>query len=539
MGNFPLAEKSPMGLYCRIPEAPTTAKTQRFRPAANEMDLKMYSKIGDLPTPLNTPQELDSLDAIAETGDVNETPFNVFIGHNLGHRVFTMSVPFREFKRISDVANDREAGPVAQRPLDENHAKKLAVYMIKGLVSAAAMRRAVQGREVPAAFDEVLRMLGEQPYFSIQPLVCNIRSVPPGGAGANGIRGVRLGTRNGETAGFKVFLAEKHILWVIDGQHRRKGADAAMTFLEQVRQSGKYPGKGAVLFPDKGRAVTEAEMLVWNEAYDAARSYATLTVEVHLGLDVDQERQLFHDLNRLGKRVDPSLALQFDSSNPVTLFVKRCLVGDLAMHLADTEAKDWADDNGSLAMKDVVAVNAVAFLNKSNVSGATPAVVEPREAAVFSLWGKIVEIPNFGENRSKEKTVAAQPVVLKALAKITYDLKFSNRRPENADELFDKFLDAIPEIDFSHKNPMWRYYELTPGERLDAGLDGLEDYMPNDGIANRDIGAFQGEFMRFGAKHNDIYPILADMIRWSVELPTRRDIALEKMLQEALDTVSA
>jgi len=27
--------------------------------------------------------------------------------------------------------------------------------------------------------------------------------------------------------------------------------------------------------------------------------------------------------------------------------------------------------------------------------------------------------------------------------------------------------------------------------------------------------------MRFGAKHDDIYPILADMIRWKLDLPNR------------------
>ena len=99
----------------------------------------MYPKSGVLPNPLQTKQELDDLDVLAGEGDVNETPFNVFIGHNLGHRVFAMSVPFRKFFEISAVANDRDAGPVAQRPLDQNHAKKLAVYMLKGLVSAAKL----------------------------------------------------------------------------------------------------------------------------------------------------------------------------------------------------------------------------------------------------------------------------------------------------------------------------------------------------------------------------------------------------------------
>jgi hypothetical protein len=484
----------------------------------------MYPKVGSLPTPLGTPQELDSLDVMAEAGDVNETPFNVFIGHNLGHRVFTMSVPFRKFYDISDVANDREAGPVAQRALDPNHAKKLAIYMVKGLVSAAKLRRSVLGKEPLPAFDQILKMLGEQPYFSIQPLVCNIRNVPMSGTGANGIRGLRLETAAGETAAFKVFLSEKHILWVIDGQHRRHGAELAMTFLEQIRQTGRYPGKGSVLFAEKGRSVTEAEMLVWNEAWEAARSYATLTVEVHLGLAIEQERQLFHDLNRLGKKVDASLALQFDSSNPVSHFIKRCLVIDLGMHISDSEVKDWSEDIGALVLKEVVAINAIAFLNKGNVAGATPAVVEPREAAVFQLWSRISEIPEFGSNRAKEKTVAAQPVVLKALAKITYDLNFSNRKPDNAASLFEHFLEQLPNTDFSHNNPMWRYYQMSEDERAATGIEGLANYLPEEGgTANRDIGAYQGGLMRFGAKHNDIYPILADMVRWSTGLPSRRD----------------
>ena len=484
----------------------------------------MYPKIGDLPTPIRGPQDLDSLDALSDAGDVNETPFNVFIGHNLGHRVFTMSVPFRKFADISDVANNREAGPVAQRPLDENHAKKLAVYMVKGLVSAAKMKRLAGNRDVPEIFDSLLRLLGEQPYFSLQPLVCNIRNVPPGGTGSGGIRGLRLETSSGETAGFKVFLSERHTLWVVDGQHRRHAADMAMTFLDQVRQTGKYPGKGAVLFVEKGRQVTEEEMLVWNEAYDAARQYATLTVEVHLGLDIAQERQLFHDLNRLGKKVDASLAFQFDGSNPITHFIKRNLAADLGIAITESEAKDWSEDSGALVLKDVVAVNAIAFLNKGNISGATPAVIEPREEAIMELWSNIVEIPDFGSHRAKEKTVAGQPVVLKALAKLAYDLNFNNRRPDNADQLYRQLLDGLHSVDFSHSNPMWNYYGMSEGERLDAGLLGLADYLPEDsGAANRDIGSKQGEFIRFGAKHNDIYPILADMVRWAVKLPSRRE----------------
>ncbi len=482
----------------------------------------MYPSNDGMPKPLVGASDLGDLDTLTTDGDVNERPFNVFIGHNLGHRVFTMSVPFRQFFKISDVANDREVGPVAQRPLDTNHAKNLAKYMLRGLVSAAKLRREIQGKEVIESFEGILEQLGTQPYFSLQPLVCNIRGVPYGGTGDGGIRGIRLQTNMGETAAFKVFLAERHTLWVIDGQHRRAAADMVMDFLTQVRQSGRSPAKSAVLFPNKGTEVSQEEMTVWNETYDATRSYSTLTVEVHLGLDIEQERQLFHDLNKLGKKVSTSMALEFDSSNPITQFIKSNLVADGLIRVNDREIKDWEIDKGDLPMKDIVAVCALAFLNKSNISGATPADVEPRERSVKQLWEQIAEIPGFGEEKSKQKTVAAQPVVMKALAKIVYDLLYSNRRPNNGDDLFASYIEKLSSIDFSHQNPIWRYYDLTAQEIDRYGLQDLADWLPDqDTTANRDIGSYQGGYMRFGAKHNDIYPILGDMIRYQLQLPSR------------------
>lgn len=482
----------------------------------------MYPAQNGLPQPLTEHQSLDDLEALTTSGDVNETPFNVFIGHNLGHRVFTMSVPFRQFYEISDVANDRDTGPVAQRPLDQNHARNLAKYMLRGLVSAARLRREILGREPSSTFREVLNALGDQPYFSLQPIVCNIRQIPYGGDGPGGIRGLRLQTERGETAGFRVFLSERHVLWVIDGQHRRAGAEMVMAFLQAVRQSGKYPAKAPILYPDKGREVTPDEMIIWNEAYDAARSYATLTLEVHLGLNIDQEKQLFHDLNKLGKKVSSSLALQFDSSNPITQFIKESIVSDGIVQASDTDVRDWAEDQGEMAMKDLVAITSLAFLNKSNASGATPAIIEPRKQIVDRMWRQIGQIQGFGEKGSKEITVSAQPVVLKSIAKLTYDLNFSNRRPENAEELFDRLMNSVERIDFSHQNPVWRFYDLDQHEIETYKLQELSDWLPiDDGSANRDIGSYQNGFIRFGAKHNDIFPIIGDMVRWQAGLPSR------------------
>jgi len=61
-------------------------------------------------------------------------------------------------------------------------------------------------------------------------------------------------------------------------------------------------------------------------------------------------------------------------------------------------------------------------------------------------------------------------------------------------------------------------------ERKKYNLEGLKDYLPSEDEGyNRDMGVYDkiAHTFRFGAKHNDIYPIIGDMIRWKAELPKR------------------
>ena len=169
-----------------------------------------------LPTPLAT------LDEVLEVGDTSEKPMKVFIGHNLGNRTFLMQMPMHEFYSMSEVANDpgRDGETLAQRKLDPGHAQKLAIYILKGLVSAAIERRAFTNKPIPETLKNMMERLGRQPYMAIQPLVVNIRDCDPRGADIRGER--MLDKRTDETAAFKVFLAQRHVLWVVDGQHRRK-----------------------------------------------------------------------------------------------------------------------------------------------------------------------------------------------------------------------------------------------------------------------------------------------------------------------------
>ncbi|MDW3681600.1 DNA sulfur modification protein DndB [Cupriavidus sp. CV2] len=468
------------------------------------------------------PTPLSSLDSLIELGDVSEKPMKVFIGHNLGYRTFMMHVPMHEFFEMSAVANDpgTDGAQIAQRKLDPVHAQKLSTYILKGLVAAVIHRREIEKKEVPQSYLAVQDRLGKQPYLSLQPLVVNVRECNP--AGQN-IRGMRLVTADQETASFKIFLSQRHVFWVVDGQHRRKAMESVFEFLDTVRNKRTYPKKGS-LYPFLDIDVTPDEFALWEECFSVARSFCTVAVEVHLGLSVDQERQLFHDLNRLGKRVDTNLALNFDSSNAVNLFIKDRLIDQLGLKVEETEQKDWHSDAGALTRKEVVGINAILFLNKTNIGGTTPVMVAPKQEIAYQFWETVVSIPGFGEERAKEKTVAAQPVVLKALAKLVFDFAFSNRRGAEGDQHLELLLNNMTEVDFSHDNPMWRYFEFNDEQRRSHGLSELSAWLPEaDPTVNRDLGGFQGGVMRFGAKHNDIYPLIGDMIRWKLNLPSRHN----------------
>lgn len=476
-----------------------------------------------IPSTNGLPSPLGTLDDMLDVGDTSEKPMKVFIGHNLGNRTFLMQMPMHEFFGMSEVANDpgRDGDTVAQRKLDPAHALKLAHYILKGLASAAIQRREILRKDPMPALEAIMETLGKQPYMSIQPVVVNIRECNPRG---QDIRGDRMtDARTQETASFKVFLSQRHVLWVVDGQHRRKGMQIVFEFLEAIRNKKAYPRKADNLLGSKdGESVPSEELAAWEECFEVARSYCTLLLEVHLGLTPEEERQLFHDLNRLGKKVDTNLALQFDSSNPINLFIKEELIDRLGMKVVEQEAKSWEDDDGGITRKDLVGVNALLFLNKTNINGATPAMVQGKHELARRFWVAVDAIPGFGDKAAKIKTVAAQPVVLKAAAKLVYDFAFSNRRPDNGDDIVDDLLARLTDLDFSHDNPMWRYYEMSDEDRTAHGLRSLAAYLPDDTTGNRDIGAHQSGLMRFGAKHNDIHPIIADMIRWRLGLPSRR-----------------
>jgi hypothetical protein len=487
----------------------------------------------------------NSLDDLLAEGDHSGRPFNVLVGSNMGNRTLVLSTPMATFYEISEVANRANLEvmtahrdlPVTQRRLDEPHAKKLAMFMLKGLVDAARRKLERSNRPVPPVLLGIQKEIGTQPYIAMQPITANIRTCKFGG---DGLRFERKGGI------ITVYLSDKHVLWIIDGQHRRYAMHLVFEFLKSITVNGKYPRKPSLYLPadDAKRDPTPAEVQVWSYAFEVARSECSIIVETHLGLDFEQERQLFHDLNNLGKTVESSLVYEFDNSNPVNRFIKERLLGNdiLKAKVVDTDnPHDWHKDEGVISRKDLISINALLFLNKTTINGAQPADIIAKEEYGCRFWGAVAQIPYWGEPGAKKSTVAAQPVVLKALAKLAYDFSYGrDENPAHQERLFQAIEQG--EIDFSHTNRMWRYFELTPEER-EAIFPGMKDAVtPEQAGFNLDLGNYDetNQVMRFGAKHNDIQRHLGDMIRWKLGLPKRKaliKLQFELGLTEILDGV--
>lgn len=444
-----------------------------------------------------------TLDKLLQAGDSTAKPITILNGYNLGNNTLIASLPFDEFLQGSEVANERgisenrlyEGEAIAQRKLDVGHATKLAQYMLKGMINDLISRYHAVGETPSAELLDVRAAMGVQPYFALQPIVANLRSVERGG---KNLRAEKIG------ATIQVYLSHRDVLWVVDGQHRRYAISLLIDYLQSIQTKHLFPKRPAIYPKAHDDELSPSELRAWTELHTFMRTDCTLAVEVHLGLDAREERQLFHDLNNLGKKVDANLAFEFDNANPVNVFIKENLAS--IVHLSN---------------KDMIGVNALLFLNKTNVRGAQPADVVPKAALAERFWRIVSALPGFGQTGVN---VLSQTVVLKALAKVTYDLAWG----KNADwEELELFFGQLDKMNFEHGNPLWRYYTMDAKEHGKTKLGRAGAYLP---APPRDLGKYDetADFYTFGTHHNDIYPVIGDMIRWSLGLKKRPEAITQK-----------
>lgn len=469
-----------------------------------------------------------SLDEVRRKGG-NLRFFDVLAGSNLGNRTMLVAMPVREFYDQSEVANEQtietvpefEGGVVAQRPLDKNHAASLANYMLKGMIKSAIGDFSFRGESAPQALLDLQKLVGDQAYLSLQPVTVNLRKT------AYGDFENLYPKKNSEgvTVGYQIGLASHHVLMVVDGQHRRFAMDMLYEYVKEVVQFKQLPSKNNHVYPagEKGAVLTATELSAWNLILEQLTGQNTVMVEIHLGLSPVQERQLFHDLNKLVKKVAAGLALQFDTANPINQFVNTNIIEPHLIQVSEVEQSDWHKDTGAITRKELTVINSFLFLGSASEKKASPASVEANKEIAIRFWNQVKKIPHFGEPSARALTVAAQPVVLKALAKLIKQLgRLEGGRQHVAD-----LLQIIPKIDFSHTNLLWRYYLLkgTDGEEIfKTEFPGLSAYLPSDNEGyNRDIGGFdnQKNWFRFSPRSNDVIPLLGDMFRYMIKAPSR------------------
>jgi hypothetical protein len=445
---------------------------------------------------------------------------------NLATRSWAATLTLEEFAQMADVANEArvEADLKTQRELFPKHAIGLARYLLKALVSAAAQKEeqdSAADSAVVKCLRAIRRQLGTQPAFALQPFIVSIRPQDHEQFDVTSTDAVQL-----------LKISSKAKFWVIDGQHRLCAIRAVSNFLDLVQNHATYQpvqigeGFAEYLFGAAESPLTLPMRQAWRRV-QWQFAHCDVAANIFVDLDIEQERQLFHDLNNLGKSVESGLAFDFDQSNPVNMWIKSELIPKLVKseRVVNKDQKNWDEDQGHFVRKDLVAVNAFLFLRRTSVNGAEPRHVAPESCKVaMRFWQQILAVPGMGLPGAKKKVILAQPVVQKALALLINEFGMPRHRkagkpqPPRDRVVADRILAAIPEIDWSHANPLWSVWSLSRPRQF----PGIQPYLPKDPAkAKGEFATFDKKRVRYGVKHNEIARALATLIRYELDLPPK------------------
>ena len=398
--------------------------------------------------------------------------------NNLGYTTVNTTLDVGTFLFQSQVGNKPDEGQVTQRPLSPGHATLMSAFNLSALISYTAFVWEAGGQVIPDEVKSVLEHVSARSIYGYAPLVCSVR------CDFSHIKADLLST--GE---YCIKLRPDQIMWVVDGQHRRKGLEFTRDWLSKITTEAKYP-RVKDAFPVGLTNVGNEAAAFWRLAQEKFLGEFTVSTEVYFGLSLDQERQLFYFLNDLGKEVKSAISQSFDKANPINNFT-RSLVADMAWTniVSDKGQVNW-DDAEWLRYDSLNAINARLFLNASKIDHARSSQVVPRIPAAQAFWKAVAQIPNVTDRRL---SLAAQPAMLKALAATYYTLLWSRGkgRKNLPSDTPEKFLAAITSLDFSHTNKVWQ----TAG-----------------GIKN--VGSVHSDdTFRFSPTHNEIVPALVVALR--------------------------
>jgi len=459
------------------------------------------------------PQENETmtLDKLAMRLDSTYQWYTCFTGWTYGHPVVTMELPINTFHTMSIVPNTDELGLAQRKHLDVPHAKKLSGFFLKGAIDGLWQKLEELDEkditddicEIKDYIKELSRIIGTQPFYAVQPFTGSLPSA--------GRKGSKLTVKEVSDSILQIKLGCRDLIRILDGFHRKHGIIFLLEELDYILDKSKFMKKGSLLPFGNSMPVNLKAFRMIKEYFLTS---STVSVRIYLGLTLEQERQVFHDINRLGKTVDDGLAFIFDSSNPIVLYAKDALARNIITLKTVDHDQKRTDDDDTLSMRDLVNVCTIFFTGKTSNKGAPASTVREKEVTADRLWRTIHAIPNFGNRKA---TVAMQGVVMKAIARLAFDLGYG--RNKDADQLENFLTNLVSKVDFSHENKIWQYYNLPEDEK--KTIPGIEAFVPE--TMSSPLGVYSPSYgMRFAATSNDVFPVIGDMIRYQIGLQPRK-----------------
>lgn len=490
----------------------------------------------------SAPPSQATIASLKQQGGTAALAVPMLLGSNLANTTLSLTMSMEEFYAASEIASAARIAAlrlandkIAQRAFDETHARKLARYMLRGFLGTVQYLWTNDpeiDEDTKETLDNFLADLGHGPYQALQPFTANIRECKPDGSDL-----LLNKTPDGRQT---VVLRSQQKLWIIDGQHRRAAYKMFREWLDTLVSAMRYPAekKGGLFVPEDREQLEMAEhdLTIWSTVRDIVLNRCTVDVTVHLGLTPDQERQLFHDLNNLGKKVEPALAHSFDTANPVSQFIRDYIDGSNTPLLGALEIVDTGGKKGGKNAKlpdaaffrdDISQIHALLFAGQTNQASITSGrLVREQHDKVMRFWGHLTRYPDWAQPGWGARTLLAQPAMVKALAYLFYAL--GNERSQEYDQpAFQRYMDALAtqKIDFAPTAPLWRLYELTDQERHDHDRR-LDDYLtPDVGRTPFTKPDTAGGSLQFASSTRDVMRYIGDLVRYDLKLPPRKKLA--------------
>lgn len=338
---------------------------------------------------------------------------------NQGQPTFTGRMTLDQFVELSVVHNKRWAegageslDSVTQRDIIEAHAAGLALFMLQGLL-AATRDRARHGGVTEEVITEIERLqdhLGRGAHYGLPQVTLVLPTEPECES---------IQESSGETVATRLFLMAGTLFAVADGQHRREAAWRVRDFLTELVKGRRVPK--AKFIPDAGiqdQQLSNDQLEAWTQVQETFRSWTVVAYEAHIGLTVDQARQMFTNYNCHVKPVRPDLNLQFDQSNPINRFAKEWL----KPMLETTEAP-------LLDLRQLGSVNGLLFLGKTSIK-TVPYNVQSCVPTAKEFWTSLMQSPDWAK---KNGTFIHDVPVIKGLAKAWF-MVFLARRKNKLDK---------------------------------------------------------------------------------------------------------